>query len=140
MTKQQRRPFKIYSDDEKAPILARLAQESLSEVSAATGVGSGTLRIWANAAGIEVPDGRSIRRPSKPPPPTNGHAKPATNGHAKPPEERPLKAATRTIVESTGPRLTVHGLGDYIRQCVRDELPGIVRTEIQTALTRGFKA
>lgn len=109
---------KRYTDEEKAPIIEQLKTKSATVVSTATGISSGTLRKWAYDAGVEIPDGRTKAISGDEPP-----KKPVANGHAKP-----------AAPETEGPRLTVSGLPSYIRACVAELLPGIVREELQKAL------
>lgn len=114
---------KRYTDEEKAPILERLKTQSATVVSTATGITTGTLREWAAAAGVQIPDGRTKKIADWVDPPAKAPKKPVTNGHAKP-----------AAPESEGPRLTVSGLAAYIQRCVAEQLPGIVREELQKAL------
>ena len=127
---------KRYTDAEKAPILEMLKTQSATFVQTATGISSGTLRKWAWDAGLEIPDGRTkkidwVDPPAKESPAKESPAKesppkkPVTNGHAKP----------MAPAESDGPRLTVSGLATYIQKCVAEQLPAIVREELQKALS-----
>jgi hypothetical protein len=128
MTKRKRPTGLPLSAKEKAELVPLIATLPIGAVSAKTGRARPTLLKVAREAGVKPIDGRRSR--SEPPPPAATVA-----GRILAP---PLNGASRANVEHAdggGPRLSVHGLQDYLRRIVREELRPLVRDELSQILS-----
>jgi len=100
---------KRYSPEEKAAIMARVAESSAAQVSRETGITEGTISFWKKKAKASTP--KAAKKVAK-------RAAPATNGHADPtPDDLPT--------------LQLKGLRAWVSRAVRDELAP-VRKQLQS--------
>lgn len=110
--------------DKRAGALDALRKLSVPEVARAHDVPAATVARWAKEAGIKPPDGRARRHaPTLP-------AAPAPT---------PAPAVARANGNGNGkPAIEIHGLTDWLRVRVADELSAIVARELPGALDKAL--
>ena len=112
--------------DKRARALDDLRKLSVPEVARAHDVPAATVARWAKEAGITPPDGRARR-----------HHAPALP--AAPAPAPPAPAVARANGNGNGkPAIEIHGLTDWLRVRVAEELGAIVERELPAALDRAL--
>lgn len=113
---------KKYSTAKKTALLKKLEVQDPTTVARTSGVHIGTLRRLASDAGLTLVDGR--RKPSAQKEKVPSVKKPSlTNGH------RTTSAVSASLTQN-GLKIAIHGLEEYIRKCVREEVGSVLRSEI----------
>jgi transposase-like protein len=119
-----------YTDQQKASVLAELAQKSMPEVAKAHGIPEPTIYGWKRAAGMSGSKTQQ-RRTSKKRRGAKPASKPASNGHAN-------GHAELAPVPDTDAQLSIRGLTPFLRKELDAKLRGVVREEL-AAMFGGLK-